>query len=120
MEKTSAVEASRGEDADAPADETIARAFILQRCILDPESGEADSTGRIDPRTRRPLFSPEEVNDLINTREVPMNLIYQAIARLGAMFPDAFRGGDQTTDDAGADTGASASEDPPTDSGDPG
>jgi hypothetical protein len=118
LEKTGAVEASRGEDADAPVDEVIARAFILQRCILDPETGEADSAGRIDPRTRAPLFTPDEVNDLIHTRERAMSLLYLAIAQLGAMLPDAFRDGNQATDDAGADPGAGVSEDAPADRGD--
>lgn len=120
MEKMSAVEASRGDDPEAPADEVIARAFILQRCIVDPETGTAGPDGVIDPRTRAPLFSPDEINDLINSREQAMNFLYQRVARLGALLPDAFRSGTEAADDTRADTGASAGEDQPHDSGDPG
>lgn len=119
-EKLGAVEASRGDDPEAPADEVIARAFILQRCIIDANTGTPGPDGRIDPRTRAALFTMDEVNDLIGARELPMNLLYQRIARLGGLLPDAFRDGDTAADDARPDPGTGAGEDQPTTPADPG
>lgn len=91
------------EDADPEGrpNEALYRALLVAYCVVDPDSGRpyadgrtnADGTPRIDPRTRAPLFSADEVVDLMAGRTLLVDLLVSEITKLSAVGPTAlFRG----------------------------
>lgn len=79
---------------------TYHRGMLLQMMIVDPNTGEPFADGRrdprtgaiqIDPRTRTPLFTSDEITILIEGREGPVNALIDRGLRLSRLLPDAFR-----------------------------
>lgn len=83
-------------------DTALLHAMLLQMSIVDPASGQPYADGRtgedgkplIDPRTRRPLFSADDLPLLLEARNLPATVILNTIDDLGALKPrHMFRGG---------------------------
>ena len=110
-------EASQGaaEDGTPIPDYYTPRAMELQMMIVDPASGVPYADGRIDPatgqpridpRTRVPLFTPDETADLLNGREGAVNELIAAGRALSRLHPDDFHSGTASPNAAQRDTGA--------------
>ncbi len=123
-----AAAAARADNPDEP-DMALFHAMLIQLSVVDPDSGapyadgRADDDGRpqIDPRTRRPLFTADDLPLLVEARDLPMTVILNAVDDLGALKPrhmfrrgaapdggerDAGAGDPAAGDAAGADAGA--------------
>lgn len=100
-----ATSAVRADNPDEP-DVALFNAMRLQLCVVDPESGQPYADGRtgddgrplIDPRTRVPVFTPDDLPMLIEARDVPAALLLDAIDDLGAMRSHSLQGGDPPPD----------------------
>ena len=102
-ERMSAQEAcTYTDDSGAPQfNASYHRGMLLQMMIVDPDSGTPYSDGRIDPRTgqpqidprtRRALFTSDEIMALMEGREGPVNDLLDRGMRLSRLLPDSFRG----------------------------
>lgn len=109
-----AQQAAQAENPDEP-DNALYQAMLIQMCVVDPDTGVADAMGRIDPRTRAPLFSVEDIQNLSDARYAAVSSLIDEITSLAALGPQAmFSGGDAADSrerDAGA--GAAGTEDTP-------
>lgn len=87
-----AAAAARADNPDEP-DVGLLQAMYVQMAVVDPASGTPYADGRvgddgqprIDPRTRAPLFTAEDVAALVGARQAPVALIVEAIENLGQM-----------------------------------
>lgn len=111
-----ASEAAQEHDPEQP-DNHLYRALLLQRCIVDPETGRAYADGRldpatgqpaIDPRSRAPLLSVEDVQTLAETRNVVFAFLWESLLELSALSAPALKSGDPAADAAERDAGAGA------------
>lgn len=90
-------------------DNALYKAMLIQMAVVDPNSGVRDMQGRIDPRTRAPLFTVEELLDISNGRVLAIDQLIDEITTLAGLGPAAmFSGGDAPNSserDAGASIG---------------
>lgn len=116
-------------DNAADPDQILYRAMLLQRCITDPATGTPYADGRIDlstgqaaidPRTRNPVFTVEDVQALADGRSILFNTLWDELLEVAAMSGGAMfsRGGatnggerDQGASDQGAESVASGNAD---------
>jgi hypothetical protein len=129
-ERQYAQEAVQAEAGEADVDQILFRAMLIQRCITDPATGRPYADGRpgpdgspaIDPRTRTPIFTVEEIQEIADGRAIIFNHIWDDLLALAAAAPaDLFRGDHEDVSserDARASTGGDAAEpDRPPDQG---
>ena len=117
-------EAANEEDPERP-NQTLYRAMMIQYSVVDADSGTPYADGRldrvtglpaIDPRTRTPLFTIDEVVDLMDGRALPSQTLVDAISALSAVRPDALFPSNSATNGgernpvAGAGTGGPGNE----------
>lgn len=88
-ERAAISEAAR--DEAGALDDELWAALLVQRCVVDPATGTPDATGYTDPRTRAPLFTPEDVAAIADGRWVWINQIREAILNLSALSSDALK-----------------------------
>lgn len=106
--------AALADNPDEP-DNTLYRAMLIHYAVVDPESGKPYADGRlgtdgqplIDPRTRVPLLSIEQVNDVVNGRPDPMLHLIQHIMELAGMTQSAMFSRHSAPDGAERDARAS-------------
>jgi hypothetical protein len=109
-ERQYAQEAVQVEAGEADPDQILFRAMLMQRCITDPETGTPYADGRpgIDPRTRTPIFSVADIQQIADGRAILFNRIWDDLIALAAAAPaDLFRG-DRADVSPERNTGASA------------
>jgi len=102
-----ATAAARYDNPDEP-DVALYNAMVVQLCVVDPASGDPYADGRrddagaplIDPRTRKPVFAPDDLPALIEARDAPIGLLLDAIFDLGALLPRHTFRSDPTPDGA--------------------
>lgn len=129
-ERQYAQEAIQTEAGEADVDQVLFRAMLLQRCITDPATGRPYTDGRagpngqplIDPRTRSPIFSIEDIQELADSRALLFNMLWDKLIALAAAAPISLFPGDRADEraerDAGAgDGGDAAGASEPTDQG---
>jgi len=92
-----AQQAAQAENPDEP-DNGLYQAMLIQMCVVDPESGVNGADGRIDPRTRTPLFTIEDVRDLMESRWGAVNALIDEITSLAGLGPAAMFSSDTTPD----------------------
>jgi hypothetical protein len=80
-----ACEAAAVQDNPDEPDNALFRALVIQFGVVDPTTGTADAWGRVDPRTRVPLLSPEDAAELVEARAVPLQFIAGRILALSGM-----------------------------------
>lgn len=116
-ERQWAQDAVQAEAGGGDVDQTLYKAMLMQRCLTDPETGRAYADGRtdpttgqpvIDPRTRTPVFTVDEVNDLVDARAVLFNLLWDNLLELAALGPQAMFSGGSADERAERDAGAGA------------
>lgn len=92
-ERQAANEAVTLENATDP-DQILYRAMLLQRCITDPGTGKPYADGRtdlstgqpaIDPRTRTPVFTVEDVQSLADGRSILFNILWDELLEVAGM-----------------------------------
>ncbi len=97
------------------------RGMLLQMMLVDPSTGAPYRDGRIDPRTgqpqidprtRAPLFTSDEVLMLIEGREGPVNELLERGFRLSRLLPDSFRNRTESTNGRQRDAGSGAETEP--------
>jgi hypothetical protein len=91
-----AQQAAREDNPEDP-DNALYQAMLIQMSVVDPDSGTRDSSGRIDPRTRTPLFSVDDVQNLTNARFGAVNELVEEITSLAGLGPMAMFPSDQST-----------------------
>lgn len=92
-----AQQAAQAENPDEP-DDAIYKAMLIQMCVVDPDSGTPGADGRIDPRTRTPVFTITDVINLSDARPLAMQALIDAITELAALGPQAMFSGHPTAD----------------------
>ena len=116
-QREAANDLATAENLDTP-DNALYRAMLIQQSVVDPSSGTPYADGQtgndgaplIDPRTRTPLFTVNEVLLLAEGRTDPITKLTNRIMALSALGPaPLFRGGD-AADSGERDQGAG---DPP-------
>jgi hypothetical protein len=78
-------------------DNALYRAMLVQMSVVNPQSGTPYADGRpgpdgaplIDPRTRTPLFTIEDVADLADGRDLALDALVTKIAALAGVGPRA-------------------------------
>lgn len=109
-------EAAQREDGEQP-DNNLYQAMLVQMAVVDPASGTPYTDGRIDPRTgqsaidprtRRALFNPDDLLELMEAREAPRLLLVTKITALSRLLPAEFSLGDTAADPAQRDAGTGA------------
>jgi hypothetical protein len=107
-ERQYANDAVQAQDEASP-DQILYRAMLLQRCLTDPATGTPFSDGRrdpttgepaIDPRTRAPIFTIADVEQLADGRFVLFNALWDELLEVAAMGPRSLFRGDPATDGA--------------------
>lgn len=104
--------------AEAPddPDQILYQAMLMQRCIVDPESGRPYMDGRagpdgqpaIDPRTRAPLFTVADIQEIADGRAGLFTQIWDDLISLAGLGPRALFRGSDATDGSERDAGAGA------------
>ena len=79
-------EAATQENPDAP-DNALYRAMLIQMAVVDPDSGVRGPDGAIDPRTRRPLLTVDDVQSIADGRDRAVEQLIDAIVGLSALKP---------------------------------
>lgn len=110
-----AAAAARADNPDEP-DMPLYNAMLLTLAIVDPASGTPYADGRvdddgrplIDPRTRRPLFSADDLPLLLEARDLPATVILSTLDDLGALKPRHMFRGSSAPDSGERDAGAGA------------
>jgi len=92
-----AQQAAQAENADEP-DNGLYQAMLIQMCVVDPESGTKGADGRIDPRTRTPLFTIDDVRDLMESRWGAVNALIEEITSMAGLGPAAMFSSDTPAD----------------------
>jgi hypothetical protein len=90
-------EAATKDTEDEP-DNALYYAMLIQFCVVDPETGVAGPDGTVDPHTRAPLFTPQELAVLAEGRASAVQLLVEQITSLSAMSPVSLRQGDQASE----------------------
>jgi len=96
-QRLQANQAAQAESPDAP-DNALYQAMLVQMAVVDPESGTPGPDGAIDPRTRRPLFSADEVRNLAESRSIAFSDLVDEITALAALGPQAMFSGSPAPD----------------------
>lgn len=109
-------DAAQNEDGAAP-NNAFYRAALLQLMLVDPTSGQPYTDGRvhpetgqplIDPRTRTPYFTSDELAELMDGREGAIDELLSHGLRLSRLLPTDFRNGTASADAAQHDQGSGA------------
>lgn len=96
-ERQAANEATVLDNADNP-DQILYRAMLLQRCITDPSTGVPYTDGRldastgqpaIDPRTRKPIFTIDDVTELAEGRSLLFTTLWDDLLEVASMSQGA-------------------------------
>ena len=104
-------------DNSTDPDQILFRAMLLARCITDPESGSPYADGRldlstgkvaIDPRTRTPIFTIDDVQVLADGRSTLFNTLWDDLLEVAAMSGGAMFSRNHTPDGGERDQGAGA------------
>lgn len=103
------------EDADNP-NQALYVAMVLHFCLVDPDSGRLYADGRvgpdgqpvIDPRTRAPLFTADDIVDLMQGRTLLVEHLFSEATKLSAVGPTALFSGHRTDDHLQRDADAGA------------
>jgi hypothetical protein len=111
-QRQNANDAALAQDPEQP-DNPLFRAMLIQQSVVDPESGVPYADGRrggdglplIDPRTRAPLLTIDEVLLLTEGRDQPINDLANTISALSRLGPDAMFSGDPAADRSERDAG---------------
>jgi hypothetical protein len=109
--------ANEAVNADNPADpdQILYRAMLLQRCLTDPATGKPYADGRIDvstgqpaidPRTRTPVFTVADVQELADGRAVLFNTLWDELLEVASMSASAMFSRHSAADGAERDQGA--------------
>ncbi len=104
-QRQQAQQAAAAENPDEP-DNALYQAMLIQMCVVDPNTGVADATGRIDPRTRTPLFTVDDIQNLTDARAASTSLLINEITTLAGLGPAAMFSGGDAADSGERDTGA--------------
>ncbi len=104
-----AQQAAQAENADEP-DNGLYQAMLIQMCVVDPATGVADVHGHIDPRTRTPLFTVDDVRNLMEARYSAVSTLIDEITSLAGLGPAAMFSGDQAADSPERNAGEGAAE----------
>lgn len=83
-QRLAANEAATAENAEMP-DQALYWAMLLQSAIVDPSTGTPGPDGRVDPRTRAPLFSVEDVQTLADGRDLLLQRLVNHVTSLAAL-----------------------------------
>lgn len=102
---------ARRDDPDQ-VDDALYMALMVGHSLVDPDSGTPGPDGRIDPRTRRPLLTPEEILLLADGRDLPMRFLFEEAIALAGVAPGALFRGDTRADPPQRDAGAGAPDRP--------
>jgi hypothetical protein len=106
------------EDGSPTFDTALHRAMLLQLMLVDPTSGRPYADGRqhpttgeplIDPRTRTPLFTSDELSTILEGREGACADLINHGLRLSRLLPESFRSGDHAANTAEHDAGSGVS-----------
>jgi hypothetical protein len=100
-----AQQAAQAENPDEP-DNALYQAMLIQMCVVDSQSGTADSTGRIDPRTRTPIFTVEDIQNLSDARFAAVSSLIEEITSLAGLGPAAMFSGNPAADRSERSAGA--------------
>jgi hypothetical protein len=96
-------------------DQILYRAMLLQRCITDPATGGPYADGRIDlstgeraidPRTRTPVFTVEDVQELADGRSILFNVLWDDLLEVAGMSSAAMFSRGDAADGAERNQGA--------------
>jgi hypothetical protein len=111
-ERMAARDAAQGDSGDPDQfDTALYHAMLIHRCVVDSNSGTTDPrTGRIDPRTRVPLFSVSEALDIAEGRQLAVSFLIEQISDLAALLPLHFKSGDPAADSRERDAGSGPEE----------
>lgn len=104
--------AENPDDADNP----LYQAMLIQVSVVDPTTGTPYADGRtdengqplIDPRTRKPLLTLDDVKLIADGRDLPTQALLKDITALSALTPVSLFRGNQTPDSGERDAGAGA------------
>lgn len=115
-ERQYANDAVQAEAGAADVDQILFRAMLLQRCITDPDTGQPYADGRagpggqpaIDPRTRAPIFTLDDIQDIADSRAILFNRIWDDLLALAAAAPESLFPGDRADVGSERDAGAGA------------
>lgn len=99
-------QAALADNPDDP-DNALYQAMLIQSSVVDPSSGQMVN-GKIDPRTRTPLLTIDDVKLLADGRDIPVKALIEEIVSLSALTPVSLFRGDHTPDGGERDQGASA------------
>lgn len=102
-----AQQAAQADNPEEP-DDGFYQAMLIQMCVVDPESGTPDAGGHIDPRTRAPLFTVEDVRNLMEARYGAVTALIEEITSLAGLGPAAMFSGNHAADGGERDAGAGA------------
>lgn len=102
-----AQQAAHAENPEEP-DNAMYQAMLIQMCVVDPDSGIADASGRVDPRTRTPLLTVEDVLNIYDARSGAVNGLIEHITSLAGLGPAAMFSGDSQANGSERDAGAGA------------
>jgi hypothetical protein len=112
-ERQSANEAVTLDNPDDP-DQVLFRAMLIQRCVTDPATGAPYADGRrdlatgqpaIDPRTRAPVFTVDDVKELADGRAALFNTLWDDLLEVAAMTGAATFSRDHAADSGERDQG---------------
>lgn len=95
-----AQQAAHTENPDEP-DNALYQAMLIQMAVVDPDSGTPS-----DPRTRVPLFTVEDIRELVDARFGAVNDLVNEITSLAGLGPAAMFSGSDTADSGERDAGA--------------
>ncbi len=104
-QRLTAQQAAQAENPDEP-DNGLYQAMLIQMCVVDPDSGTVGADGRIDPRTRTPLFTVDDVRDLMESRWGAVNALIEEITSLAGLGPQAMFSSDPPADSGERNQGA--------------
>lgn len=114
-QRTMANDAATADDPENP-DNALYRGILIQQCVVNPETGQPYADGRvdeqgkpaIDPRTRAPLFTADEVAALVDGRSAAVNRLIDEITALAMVRPLDFKSVHSPPDSGQSGEGAGA------------
>lgn len=101
--------AALADNPDEP-DQALYRAMLIQMSVVDAATGTAGADGRIDPRTRTPIFAIEDIQSIADGRDIYVDALLAEILRLAALRPEDMFRGDTASDGSERSAGAGREE----------
>ena len=95
-------------ESEEEVDTALLYAMYVQFCVVDPDSGTPGPDGTIDPHTRRPLFTPQEVQALAEGRALVLDMLVGEITSLSALSPVSLQPGNPQARGGKRDAGQGA------------